>query len=81
MGQLIQLAGALVVLGAFVANQRFGLRSDSVPFLIANAVGTAILAVVAAVGHDIGFTLLEGVWSVVSAASLIRVLRTPAATA
>ena len=78
MGQTIQLIGAIIVLAAFVANQRMGLRSDSVPFLVANAVGTAVLAAVAAVGRDIGFTLLEGVWSVVSTLSLVRALRGPA---
>jgi hypothetical protein len=75
MGQVIQLVGALIVLSAFVANQRMGLRSDSVPFLVANAVGTAILAVVAAMAGDIGFLLLEGVWAIVSTMSLVRVLR------
>jgi hypothetical protein len=82
MGQVIQLVGAFLVLGAFVANQRMGMRSDSVPFLVLNAVGTAILAVVAAIGRDLGFLILEGVWSIVSTMSLVRVLRSggPAAT-
>ncbi len=78
MGQTIQMIGALVVLAAFVANQRFRLSSDSPLFLLANALGTSILAVVAAVNRDLGFTLLEGVWAVVSFASLARALRSPA---
>ena len=76
MGQIIQLAAALLVLGAFIANQRYGLHSDSVRFLVLNAVGTGVLAGVAGVNGDLGFLLLEGVWSVVSALSLVRALRT-----
>ena len=75
MGQVVQLVGAVIVLGAFIANQRFGLPSDSAKFLLANGVGTAILAVVAAVNGDLGFLLLEGVWAIVSFLSLARLLR------
>lgn len=78
MGQAIQLIGALIVLSGFIANQRFGLSSDSVWFLLANAVGTTILAIVAGVNGDLGFLLLEGVWAIVSFVSLARVLRTGA---
>jgi hypothetical protein len=75
MGQAIQLIGAVIVLSGFIANQRFGLSSDSVWFLLANAVGTTILAIVAGVNGDLGFLLLEGVWAIVSFVSLARVLR------
>lgn len=75
MGQAIQLIGALIVLSGFIANQRLGLASDSVWFLLANAVGTTILAIVAGVSGDLGFLLLEGVWAIVSFSSLARVLR------
>lgn len=78
MGQAIQLIGALIVLSGFIANQRFGLSSDSVWFLLANAVGTTVLAIVAGVNGDLGFLLLEGVWAIVSFTSLVRVLRTGA---
>lgn len=75
MGQVVQLVGAVIVLAAFIANQRFGLSSDSGKFLLANAVGTSILAIVAGVNGDLGFLLLEGVWAVVSFLSLGRLLR------
>lgn len=68
----MQLVGAVVVLGAFVANQWFRMRTDGFTYLVLNAVGTAVLAVVAAVNGDLGFLLLEGVWAVVSTAGLIR---------
>ncbi len=75
MDQVVQLVAALLVLGAFCANQWRGLPTDSVSFLLLNAVGTAVLAVLAAMGSNWGFLLLEGVWALVSTASLIRVLR------
>jgi len=74
MGQTIQMAGAVIVLSGFVANQRMGLSSDAVLFLLANAVGTAILTVCAAVNHQLGFVLLEGVWAIVSTLSLFRAM-------
>jgi hypothetical protein len=74
------MCGALIVLAGFVANQRMGLSSDSALFLLLNAVGTAILAVVAGVNHDLGFVLLEGVWAIVSTLGLVRALRREAAT-
>ena len=75
MDQVFQMAGALVVLGAFVANQRRRLTTDSVTFLAMNAAGTAVLAVVAGLDDDYGFLLLEGAWSIVSTFGLVAALR------
>jgi hypothetical protein len=69
------MVGAVVVLGAFIANQWRGLRTDTVLFLSLNAVGTGILAVVAGVGGNWGFLLLEGVWALISAHGLVRAVR------
>lgn len=71
----MQLAAAVLVLGAFCANQWWGLRTDSVVFLALNMVGTCVLAVLAGISRDYGFLLLEGVWALVSAAGLSRALR------
>jgi hypothetical protein len=75
VGQVVQLVGAVIVLTGFVANQCFGLSSGALPYLLANAVGTGLLAVVAGVNGDLGFLLLEGVWAVVSCVSVARVVR------
>lgn len=69
------MVAAVIVLTGFVANQRLGLSSDAVLYLLANAVGTGILTGCAGVNHDLGFVLLEGTWAVVSTLSLIRAVR------
>jgi hypothetical protein len=72
MGQVVQIIGAMLILSAYVSAQQGRLKFDSVQFLGMNTVGAAILAVVAAVNRDIGFLLLEGVWTWVSARGFRR---------
>jgi hypothetical protein len=74
MAQVIQIIGALVILGAFAASQLGELPTDSRLYLALNVVGSAILAVLAVVEGQIGFILLEGVWAAVSAWSLFVIL-------
>jgi hypothetical protein len=66
MGQAVQLVGAMLIVSAYVAYQKDRLRLDSVQFLGMNMVGAGILTVVAAVNRDLGFLLLEGMWTWVS---------------
>jgi hypothetical protein len=73
--QLFQIVGAILILAAFVASQQNRLRVDSVRYLALNTAGAAILAVVAAVNRDLGFLLLEGVWTVVSAVGLRKAVQ------
>jgi hypothetical protein len=73
--QILQIAGALLVLAAFFALQRRWLAPRSLLYIGLNLVGSAVLTVVAAVGSDWGFLLLQGVWAIVSAWSLVQVLR------
>jgi hypothetical protein len=68
--QVLQVAGALLILGAFVLAQLGRLRTSAVAYLWPNLVGSAILAVLAALGSNWGFLLLEGAWAIVSAWSL-----------
>jgi hypothetical protein len=75
MDQLWQIAGALLILAAFVAAQFRALETSSWPYLLLNLVGSAVLAVVAALDRDWGFLLLEAVWAVVSAWSVAVKLR------
>lgn len=73
--QAIQVAGSLLILTAFVASQKGRLTTTSLPYLLLNLIGSAVLAVLAALHHEYGFLLLEGVWAIVSAAGLFAVLR------
>jgi hypothetical protein len=72
--QALQLVAAIVVLAAFVLSQQGRLSPDSVAYLLMNAVGTALLAVLAGIGGDLGFLLLEGVWALYSTWRLKAVL-------
>jgi hypothetical protein len=75
MDQAVQLIGAVLILAAFVLAQQRRLATDSVAYLALNAVGAALLAVVAVLDRDIGFTLLEATWAVVSTTGLVRCLK------
>ncbi len=76
MDQIVQVAGSLLILAAFVASQRGSMSVTSLPYLALNTAGSAILAVLAWVEQQWGFLLLETVWGLVSAAGLLRLTRT-----
>ena len=75
MEQLIQIIGAILILAGYAGAQFGRFDQKSIAYLVLNLVGSVILAVLAAVEHQLGFLLLEGVWSLVSLWSLIEVLR------
>ena len=72
---LVEVGGSLLILAAFATAQTGRLDVRSVPYLLLNVAGAAVLAVIAAVHASWGFLLLEGTWTVVSAISLVSVLR------
>jgi hypothetical protein len=75
MDQLVQIAGALLILAAFAGAQFGRLDQHAISYLVLNLIGSAILAVLAGLDGQIGFLLLEGVWAIVSAWSLLQALR------
>lgn len=77
MDQIVQVVGAILILVAFAAVQFGRMRPESRTYLTLNLVGSAILAVLAAITAQWGFLLLEGVWAVVSAWGLFRALTAP----
>jgi hypothetical protein len=80
MGQAVQLVGAMLIVGAYVAYTQGRLRLDSVQFLGMNMLGAAVLTIVAAVDRLYGFLLLEAVWTWVSARGFRRALKAKQAT-
>lgn len=72
MGPYVQIGGSLLILAPFVLAQLGRLTPMSVSYLVLNLIGSVVLAVDAALGHQWGFLLLEAVWAAVSALSLLR---------
>ncbi|WP_442786509.1 CBU_0592 family membrane protein [Leifsonia sp. AG29] len=71
----MQVAGSSLVLAAFVLSQLRFLKPESRLFLGLNALGSTILGIDAAVEHQWGFLILEGVWAMVSVVGLVRAVR------
>ena len=69
--QIVQIAGALLILAGFILTQANVLDADSYLYLVLNLAGAAILAVLAFQAQRWGFVLLEGVWALVALAGLI----------
>lgn len=71
MFQAVQIGGAFAILIAFASGQVGWLDQKSVPYLLLNLVGSAILGIQAGLHKQWGFLLLEAVWALISAAGLI----------
>jgi hypothetical protein len=75
MDQVVQVIGALLILAAFAAAQFDVMSPHSHAYLVLNAIGSAVLTVLALVEQQWGFLLLEAVWAIVSVWGLVRLLR------
>jgi len=73
--QIIQLVGAVLILGAFAAQQSKRLESETVVYQLLNCLGGFCLCTAAVAEVQYGFILLEGAWTILSAAGLVRVMR------
>ena len=65
----------MLVLAGYTLAQLGRLDQHSIPYLVVNLVGSAILAALALHESQWGFLLLEGVWALVSLAGLVGRLR------
>ena len=72
MDQAIQIPGAVLILAGFIGAQSGRLTPQARSYLVLNLVGSVLLLVSAAMGRDIGFVLLEGVWALAAAHGLAR---------
>jgi hypothetical protein len=75
MDQIVQVAGALLILAGFVLAQLRVWGTDDWGYLAVNLVGAAILAWLAFIDDQWGFFLLEGVWTLVTAWSIVSKAR------
>src|SRR5947207_6861340 len=73
--QIVSLAGAIVILFAFAAQQHGSITAETRTYQILNAIGAALLCVAAVAARQYGFILLEGSWTLVSVYGLWRVMR------
>lgn len=73
--QGISVVGACVVLYAFYMQQQGAWQSNEIRYLACNFVGTAVLTVVAWIGSQWGFVLIEAIWAIVSFRGLMRARR------
>ena len=70
--QLVSLAGAALILAAYVALQRGWLPRESRLYNALNFVGSAFLTYVAVKDRRMGFIILEAAWALLSVPGMIR---------
>jgi hypothetical protein len=73
--QLISFTGALLVLIGYVGHQIKRMDTRSALYNLLNAAGGAMLLYAAFRPFQLGFVIMEGTWTVVSFAALVRALR------
>jgi hypothetical protein len=74
--QLISFVGALLILIAYAGHQIGWVNARRPLYNILNGVGSAILLWIALHPFQIGFIVLEGVWTVISVWALLRLRQT-----
>jgi len=70
--QLVSLAGAVLILSAYLANSRRWMGPQDRMYNLMNLVGGALLFWVAVVDHRLGFMILEGAWALIAIPPLLN---------
>jgi hypothetical protein len=73
--QLLAVAGAVLILFAYLAHQLRKMSIDNVWYQLLNFIGGCCLTATAVAGRQYGFILMEGSWAVISAWGFVSVLR------
>jgi hypothetical protein len=73
--QLVQIAGAALILVSFAGLQGGRLRPDNTVYLLFNLTGAVLLTISAFAEEQWGFVVLEVVWGLVAAFGLLRAVR------
>lgn len=74
--QVVSFVGALMILVAYGGHQMGWMNSRSTPYNMLNAIGSGILGYIALHPFQIGFVVLEGVWTLISLYALARPRKT-----
>lgn len=64
--QLVSLAGAMLILAAYLSLQRGWMRREGRPFNAINLLGSLLLTYAAVKNWNLGFVILEGSWALLS---------------
>ena len=77
MTQVVSIVGAALILAAYAAHQAGWVGRDTLSYHLLNAAGGMVLCAVAIDARQIGFIILEAVWTVISLAALGRIWKRP----
>jgi hypothetical protein len=72
--QFISIIGAVLILVAYAALQLNRLHAETVAFQLLNLFGGVFLCITAVSLRQYGFILVEGLWAILSAVGLWRVV-------
>ncbi len=73
--QVVSFAGAALILVAYMGHQFKWIDSRRASYNILNALGSGILGYIALRPFQLGFVVLEGVWTAISLYALWRGMR------
>lgn len=73
VNQTVQIVGSLLILAPFILALRGHLQVRGWYYLVSNLIGSATLAADAGFERQWGFLLLEAVWAVASAATIVKI--------
>jgi hypothetical protein len=70
--QVVSVAGAVLVLGAYLGLQRGWLGASTRMYNTLNFVGAGLLCWIAVVDQRAGFIMLEGAWALLSVPGMLK---------